>query len=134
MKKLSGEEQATRLVVRFIRNLQSWTQAEFGANSGLGRQPISRYEAGKVTPTREVLQQLAAAAGIRSTRVTQLLALFRQIAEESGVARSDRSTVCEELAAQITAEVAAALEPEILAALADLPFEEDDSEEIDNPT
>lgn len=124
MKQLSGEQEAARLVVGFLRSLQSWTQQEFGTAAGVDRLTIGRYESGKVRPSRKVLQRLAVAAGVKPEWVPQLLALFRQICEESGTAGgTEAPSLHETMAAEIAAEVSAAIEPEILAALAELSFE-----------
>lgn len=124
MKRLSAEQQAARLVVGFLRSLRSWTQEEFGKAAGADRRTIGRYESGKMRPSRKVLQGLAAAAGVQPARVPQLLALFRQIGDESGeIGETAPPSLHEEIAAEIAAEVSAAVEPEILAALAELSYE-----------
>jgi transcriptional regulator with XRE-family HTH domain len=124
MKRVSAEQEASRLLVGFLRSLRAWTQEEFGKASGADRRTIGRYESGKLHPSRRVLQGLAAAAGVQPARVPQLLALFRQIGDESGeIGETAPSSVHEEIAAEIAAEVSAAIEPEILAALAELSYE-----------
>lgn len=133
MKRLSGEQEAARLVVGFLRSLRGWTQKEFGNAAGVDRGTIGRYESGKVRLSRRVLQQLASVAGVRLERLPQLLALFRQIGQESAAAggTEESLSVREEIAADIAAEILAAIEPEILAALAELSFEVEADEASD---
>lgn len=128
-----GEREAARLVVGFLRLLRRWSQRELGDACGMGRRTIGRYESGDLTPGREVLIRLAGAAGISSVRLDQLLAIFRRIAAVPEI-DDERERVAdqEELAAQIAADIAAEIEPEIFAALADLPFGGDPDETGDS--
>lgn len=129
MKRLSGEQEAARLVVGFLLSLRSWTQEALGKAAGLDRRTIGRYESGDLVPSVQVLERLAVAAGVRPERVPQLLAIFRQIGEESArTGETAAPSPHEEMAAEIAAEIAAAVEPEILAALAELSFETDTDE------
>lgn len=125
MKRLSGEQEAARLVVGFLRSLRGWTQEEFGTAAGLDRGTIGRYESGKIRVSRKVLRQLATVAGIRPERLPQLLALFRQIGHELGTVGGieESLSVREEMAADVAAEVSASIESEILKALAGISFE-----------
>jgi len=112
------ERETRRLVVGFLRLLRHWTQTDLAEACGMDRKTIGRYESGEIAPSREIVERLAAAAGVTSTRLKQLIDLFGRIVDGPGTRGGlEALSTQDELAAEIAAEVAAEIEPEILAAL-----------------
>ncbi len=142
MKPSAGTEEdreAARLFMGFLRLLRSWTQEELAKACGLGRRTIGRYESGDITPSGGDLRRFAAAAGLSPLLVAPLLAIFRRVATRPGAGGeggpcSTSDELAAEIASEIAAKIAGVIEPEIQAALAELPFEAGDPVEIDNPT
>jgi transcriptional regulator with XRE-family HTH domain len=56
--------EALRLVVLFPRSYARKSQVVFSRAAGLRQSDLSRYESGQKTPSEEVLQRMAAAAGL----------------------------------------------------------------------
>ena len=53
-----------KLLVRFLRSLRDWGQAEMAAAAGVDASSISHYETGKTVPPRRTVERIAAAAGV----------------------------------------------------------------------
>jgi transcriptional regulator with XRE-family HTH domain len=53
-----------KLLVRFLRSLRDWGQAEMAAAAGVDSSSISHYETGKTVPPRRTVERIAAAAGV----------------------------------------------------------------------
>jgi transcriptional regulator with XRE-family HTH domain len=123
MNATSPEREAQRLVVVFLRARHRRSREQFGKLVGLDRRTIGRYETGDVLPPRPTLDRLAATVGVGVSRLDQLLALFGRICAESATS-AERATTSART--ELATEITAALEVEILAALADLPFEDDE--------
>ena len=64
MEKISDPPETSRLVVLFLRQYTRKSQIGFGRAAGLRQSDLSRYESGQKIPSEEVLQRMAAAAGI----------------------------------------------------------------------
>jgi len=122
------ERKAKKLAVVLLRYLEDRSQREFEAASGVDQARISRYERGKVQPSRPTLERMAESAGVSSARLEQLLALLSRIAEESaahhareGAERTGvRPETREEDLREVAARIAAGLEPKILAVLQEM--------------
>ncbi|HXU45047.1 MAG TPA: helix-turn-helix transcriptional regulator, partial [Thermoanaerobaculia bacterium] len=57
------ERKAKKLAVVLLRYLEDRSQREFEAASGVDQARISRYERGKVQPSRPTLERMAESAG-----------------------------------------------------------------------
>ncbi|MEO6195244.1 MAG: helix-turn-helix transcriptional regulator [Thermoanaerobaculia bacterium] len=64
MEKTVDHPDTPRLVVLFLRQYARKSQVAFGRDAGLRQSDLSRYESGQKIPSEEVLQRMAAAAGI----------------------------------------------------------------------
>src|SRR4051794_18975380 len=53
-----------KLLVRVLRELREWDQAEMAAAAGVDVSSISHYETGRTVPPRRTLERLAAAGGL----------------------------------------------------------------------
>jgi transcriptional regulator with XRE-family HTH domain len=53
-----------KLLVRILRLLRGWDQAELAAAAGLDASSISHYETGRTLPPRRTLERLAVAVGL----------------------------------------------------------------------
>ena len=53
-----------KLLVRFLRSLRDWGQAEMAEAAGVDSSSISHYETGKTVPPRRTVERIAAAAGV----------------------------------------------------------------------
>ncbi len=61
--KAADPSETLRLLVIFLRSYTRQSQVVFGRAAGLRQSDLSRYESGQKTPSEEVLQRMAAAAG-----------------------------------------------------------------------
>jgi transcriptional regulator with XRE-family HTH domain len=69
-----------RLVVRLLRGLHDWSQKDLAAASSLSASAISRYESGRMVPTRKALERLASAAGVPMSALdTHLLPALKAV-------------------------------------------------------
>ncbi len=126
------ERRAAGLVVQLFRFMAGRHQHELSERTGIDTKRISRYELGKIRPHRSTLERLAAGVGVSPNRLDQLLALFQIICAESAAAEnapaqrvaagSDESDWPEDLA-ELAAEIAEDLQPEIYQALKELDAE-----------
>jgi transcriptional regulator with XRE-family HTH domain len=126
------ERRAAGLVVQLFRFMAGRHQYELSERTGIDTRRISRYEQGKIRPHRSTLERLASGVGVSSNRLDQLLALFQTICAESAVAESagshripaesEESDWPEDLA-ELAAEIAEDLQPEIYQALKELDAE-----------
>ena len=126
------ERRAAGLVVQLFRFMAGRHQYALSERTGIDTKRISRYEQGKIRPHRSTLERLAAGVGVSSNRLDQLLALFLTICTESAAAESsvaktvpadsEESGWPEDLA-QLAAEIAEDLQPEIHQALKELDAE-----------
>ncbi len=126
------ERRAAGLVVQLFRFMAGRHQYELSERTGIDTKRISRYEQGKIRPHRSTLERLAAGVGVSSNRLDQLLALFLTVCTESAAAESsvaksvppdsEDSGWPEDLA-QLAAEIAEDLQPEIYQALKELDAE-----------
>ena len=64
MEEMSDPSDTSRLLVLFLRQYSRKSQIGFGSAAGLRQSDLSRYESGQKVPSEEVLQRMAAAAGI----------------------------------------------------------------------
>ena len=72
-----GEDpEVLRLVVLFLRNHVGLSQAELGRAAGVRQSYLSGLESGHKSPSEEVLQRLAAAAGVPWPLLTQLRSFY----------------------------------------------------------
>ena len=85
------EPEDIRLLVRFLRALRDCDQVEMAAAAGIDHSSLSRYETGRIVPSRVVLEQLIAAAGLSASMVDSVLLPAIQAVR---IARSLEST-CE---------------------------------------
>lgn len=60
----SDDPEDLKLLVRILRFLRDWDQAELAAAAGVDVSSISHYETGRTVPPRRTLERLAAAAGL----------------------------------------------------------------------
>lgn len=128
----ASERRAAGLVVQLFRFMAGRHQHELSERTGIDTKRISRYELGKIRPHRSTLERLAAGVGVSANRLDQLLALFRTICAESAAAEntparhaataSEESDWPEDLA-ELAAEIAEDLQPEIYQALKELDAE-----------
>lgn len=126
------ERRAAGLVVQLFRFMAGRHQHELSERTGIDTKRISRYELGKIRPHRSTLERLAAGVGVSSNRLDQLLALFQTICAESAAADgaparrvaadSEDSNWPEDLA-ELAAEIAEDLQPEIYQTLKELDAE-----------
>jgi len=126
------ERRAAGLVVQLFRFMAGRHQHELSERTGIDTKRISRYELGKIRPHRSTLERLAAGVGVSSNRLDQLLALFQTICAESAAAENaparriaadpDESDWPEDLA-ELAAEIAEDLQPEIYQTLKELDAE-----------
>jgi transcriptional regulator with XRE-family HTH domain len=73
MREVGADPEDVRLLVRFLRTLRDCDQTEMAAAAGIDHSSLSRYETGKVVPSRAVLEQLIAAAGLPVSVVDSVL-------------------------------------------------------------
>jgi len=96
MEKISDPPEISRLVVLFLRQYARKSQIGFGRAAGLPQSDLSRYESGQKIPSEEVLQRMAAAAGIPWPLVLHLrrfyAGLLAAIASRAAVQESDELT------------------------------------------
>lgn len=128
----ASERRAAGLVVQLFRFMAGRHQHELSERTGIDTKRISRYELGKIRPHRSTLERLAAGVGVSANRLDQLLALFRTICAESAATEnaparhaataSEESDWPEDLA-ELAAEIAEDLQPEIYQALKELDAE-----------
>ncbi|HTG32030.1 MAG TPA: helix-turn-helix transcriptional regulator [Thermoanaerobaculia bacterium] len=64
MEKTADHPETPRLLVLFLRQYARKSQVAFGRDAGLRQSDLSRYESGQKIPSEEVLQRMAATAGI----------------------------------------------------------------------
>jgi transcriptional regulator with XRE-family HTH domain len=62
-----------KLLVRVLRELREWDQAEMAAAAGVDVSSISHYETGRTVPPRRTLERLAAAVGLQMSFVETCL-------------------------------------------------------------
>ncbi len=62
-----------KLLVRVLRELREWDQAEMAAAAGVDVSSISHYETGRTVPPRRTLERLAAAVGLPMSFVESCL-------------------------------------------------------------
>lgn len=128
----ASERRAAGLVVQLFRFMAGRHQHELSERTGIDTKRISRYELGKIRPHRSTLERLAGGVGVSANRLDQLLALFRTICAESAATEnaparhaataSEESDWPEDLA-ELAAEIAEDLQPEIYQALKELDAE-----------
>lgn len=53
-----------RLLVHFLRAVRDCDQAEMAAAAGIDHSSLSRYETGRIVPSRAVVERLIASAGL----------------------------------------------------------------------
>ncbi|HEV7671674.1 MAG TPA: helix-turn-helix transcriptional regulator [Thermoanaerobaculia bacterium] len=126
------ERRAAGLVVQLFRFMAGRHQHKLSERTGIDTRRISRYEQGKIRPHRSTLERLASGVGVSANRLDQLLALFQTICAESAAsegaaakrapADSEESDWPEDLA-ELAAEIAEDLQPEIYQALKELDAE-----------
>ena len=96
MEKISDPPEISRLVVLFLRQYARKSQIGFGRAAGLRQSDLSRYESGQKIPSEEVLERMAAAAGIPWPLVLHLrrfyAGLLAAIASRAAVQESDELT------------------------------------------
>jgi transcriptional regulator with XRE-family HTH domain len=73
MREVGGDPEAVRLLVRFLRILRDCDQAEMATAAGIDHSSLSRYETGRTVPSRAVLEQLIATAGLPVSVVDSVL-------------------------------------------------------------
>jgi transcriptional regulator with XRE-family HTH domain len=73
MREVGADPEDVRLLVRFLRTLRDCDQAEMAAAAGIDHSSLSRYETGRIVPSRAVLEQLIAAAGLPVSVVDSVL-------------------------------------------------------------
>jgi transcriptional regulator with XRE-family HTH domain len=56
--------QELKLLIRLLRGLREWTQAELAEAAGVDTSSICHYETGRTVPPRRTVERLAAAAGL----------------------------------------------------------------------
>lgn len=62
-----------KLLVRFLRSLRDWGQAEMAAAAGVDSSSISHYETGKTVPPRRTVERIATAVGVPMSLVDACL-------------------------------------------------------------
>jgi transcriptional regulator with XRE-family HTH domain len=67
------DPQDLKLLVRVLRELREWDQAEMAAAAGVDVSSISHYETGRTVPPRRTLERLAAAVGLPMSFVESCL-------------------------------------------------------------
>lgn len=130
---LTAERDAVRLTVVLLRHLEGRSQREVEEITGVDQRRWSRYELGQVTPRRPTLERLAGGVGVSPSRLDQLLAVLRQVCEESRAHRARTAPAADiepsesegredlrKAALEVAAEIAESLEPLMLDSLADL--------------
>ncbi|MEP7011556.1 MAG: helix-turn-helix transcriptional regulator [Acidobacteriota bacterium] len=122
------DRRAAGLVMQLFRFMAGRHQHDLSERTGIDIKRISRYEQGKVLPLRPTLERLAAGVGVSATRLDQLLALIRTVCAEGEAATAqkehatadpDESDWPDDLA-ELAAEIAEDLQPEIYQALKEL--------------
>ena len=82
-----------KLLVRVLRELREWDQAEMAAAAGVDVSSISHYETGRTVPPRRTLERLAAAVGLQmsfvETCLLPMLSTARAIAAPFAAESSD---------------------------------------------
>jgi transcriptional regulator with XRE-family HTH domain len=72
-REVGSDREDLRLLVRYLRALRDCDQTEMAADAGIDASSLSRYETGKGTPSRAIVERLAAAAGLSLPFVDALL-------------------------------------------------------------
>lgn len=60
------EPEVIRILIRFLRALHDWSQAEMAHHSGVAESSIRRYESGETVPSAATVERLANAARVPS--------------------------------------------------------------------
>ncbi len=94
-----------RLIPVLLRALHGWTQRELARRSGLNQSSISKHEMGKVSLSREELEQLAAAAEVPLAFAELVLASAAVLAD------STERPAGSDFAADLACRIAALLAP-----------------------
>jgi transcriptional regulator with XRE-family HTH domain len=55
-----------RSIIRRIREIRGWTQAELACATGVAQPAIARWESGRVSPRVDTLERVIEAAGLRA--------------------------------------------------------------------
>jgi transcriptional regulator with XRE-family HTH domain len=84
-----------KLLVRVLRELRNWDQAELAAAAGVDASSISHYETGRTVPPRRTLERLAAAVGLPMSFVETCLLPTLSAARDAAAPSSRVS--CEEM-------------------------------------
>jgi transcriptional regulator with XRE-family HTH domain len=95
-----------KLLVRFLRSLRDWGQAEMAEAAGVDSSSISHYETGKTVPPRRTVERIAAAVGVPMSLVDACL--LPAIAAARATVASPSGEDCDDLT-KATAELDQAL-------------------------
>jgi len=104
--KAGTDPQDLELLIRFLRSLRDWGQAELAAAAGLDASSISHYETGKTVPPRKTVERIAAAVGVPMSLVDGCL--LPAIGAARAAVAATREGSCEDLT-RATAELDRAL-------------------------
>jgi transcriptional regulator with XRE-family HTH domain len=84
-----------KLLVRVLRELRDWDQAELAAAAGVDASSISHYETGRTVPPRRTLERLAEAVGLPMSFVETCL--LPTLSAARAVSASSSRVSCEEM-------------------------------------
>jgi len=110
-----------KLLVRVLRELREWDQAEMAAAAGVDVSSISHYETGRTVPPRRTLERLAAAVGLQMSFVeTCLLPMLSTARAVTAPFAAESSDDLEQSAAELGRALAVAGRSTLAALLAEL--------------
>src|SRR4051794_12413662 len=106
------------VLVRWLRGIPGWDQAELAAAAGLHPSSISRYESGKLVPPRRAVERLAGAVGVPVSFV--YACLLPGIAAIRAIYKGQAPQDLDEVLAALARSLAGAFRAETSALLFDL--------------